>query len=294
MTPKQLKYISNAKLLHGNKFDYSNTFLTKLTDKVLIGCKVHGDVEVRAGSHTNPSQKTGCPKCSGRERMTAERFILKGKEIHGDKYDYSTVIFTENKANVSIICKIHGEFKCRAQNHYRKTNPTGCPECGKLSKNRIKEQQKVILDFKSVHGNLYDYSKVIYIGQLDKITIICKEHGEFLQNPKEHFKGHGCQKCGRSGYDVNKPGILYYIKIKGFYKIGITNKKSVEERFNKSIKILKTTKYLNGQEALDEENRILKEFKIYRYTGNQEILGFQNGNTELFKIDILKLDTTIE
>ena len=42
-------------------------------------------------------------------------------------------------------------------------------------------QEEVLNRFKSVHGDKYEYSKVIYIGAHDKVTIICPIHGEFLQ-----------------------------------------------------------------------------------------------------------------
>ena len=45
------------------------------------------------------------------------------------------------------------------------------------------------------HGDKYDYSKVEYINTLTPVTIICPEHGEFVQMPKVHLKGCGCKKC---------------------------------------------------------------------------------------------------
>ena len=49
---------------------------------------------------------------------------------------------------------------------------------------------------KEIHNNKYDYSLVEYKGQSTLIKIICPEHGEFWQTPKQHLKGCGCQKCG--------------------------------------------------------------------------------------------------
>lgn len=55
--------------------------------------------------------------------------------------------------------------------------------------------ETVIEKFRSVHGGKYDYSKVDYINNITKVCIICPEHGEFWQTPKNHLKGCGCQKC---------------------------------------------------------------------------------------------------
>ena len=49
---------------------------------------------------------------------------------------------------------------------------------------------------KEIHGDKYDYSKVIYENNLKKVIIICKEHQEFEQLPKTHKRGNGCVKCG--------------------------------------------------------------------------------------------------
>ena len=47
----------------------------------------------------------------------------------------------------------------------------------------------------AVHGDKYGYSKFTYVKNDIKACIICKEHGEFWQTPREHFKGCGCPKC---------------------------------------------------------------------------------------------------
>lgn len=46
------------------------------------------------------------------------------------------------------------------------------------------------------HGDKYDYSKVNYLNSYTKVVIICREHGEFEQNPSMHLQGRRCKKCG--------------------------------------------------------------------------------------------------
>jgi very-short-patch-repair endonuclease len=48
---------------------------------------------------------------------------------------------------------------------------------------------------KIVHGDKYDCSKVVYTNNKQKVIIICKEHGEFLQTPHKHLQNCGCRKC---------------------------------------------------------------------------------------------------
>jgi hypothetical protein len=46
-----------------------------------------------------------------------------------------------------------------------------------------------------IHGDKYDYSKVNYIKSIEKVIIICYDHKDFLQTPKQHLSGQGCHKC---------------------------------------------------------------------------------------------------
>ena len=45
------------------------------------------------------------------------------------------------------------------------------------------------------HGDRYDYERVVYVRNSDKIIITCKRHGEFEQRPSDHLRGKGCAKC---------------------------------------------------------------------------------------------------
>ena len=59
-------------------------------------------------------------------------------------------------------------------------------------------QDDVINMCKKIHGNLYDYSKVVYTIVDEKIIIGCKKHGDFSQVTREHLRGSGCPKCKTS------------------------------------------------------------------------------------------------
>ncbi len=149
------------------------------------------------------------------------------------------------------------------------------------------------------HGNKYDYSKVIYKTNHDKVEIICKEHGSFWQTPNNHTNINGetgCPGCAVSGFDQTKPGILYYIAVltdnnETLYKIGITNL-TVEKRFPNAdlarMRIIKTWSFIQGAEAAIRESKILKENFDDLYKGPEVLIGA--GNTELFTRDILNLD----
>lgn len=42
----------------------------------------------------------------------------------------------------------------------------------------------------------YDYSKVSYIDNKTKVSIMCPIHGEFLKTPSDLLQNHGCKICG--------------------------------------------------------------------------------------------------
>ena len=131
------------------------------------------------------------------KKITTEEFIAKARSKHGNRYDYSKVVYKKAKSEVEIICKIHGSFW---QIPYSHLHGYGCPVCGGTQKSNTEE---FIKKAKEKHGNRYDYSKVVYKNNRTKIKIICKEHGVFLSRPYDHLKGKGCPVCSGRETDSN-------------------------------------------------------------------------------------------
>ena len=61
-----------------------------------------------------------------------------------------------------------------------------------------------IADSILIHGDTYDYSKSIFTRRKDKVTIICKTHGEFQQSACGHLRGSGCDKCAHNNLDKKR------------------------------------------------------------------------------------------
>lgn len=130
------------------------------------------------------------------KKKTTNEFISEAISIHGNKYNYSKVEYHGKGDKVCIICPEHGEFWQTPEKHL---SGQGCPLCSKTMKgNNDSFVKKAIC----VHGCKYDYSKVNYINNREKVCIICPEHGEFWQDPHNHLKGKGCPECGK---EINKP-----------------------------------------------------------------------------------------
>lgn len=236
----------------------------------------------------------GCPTCNvEKQKYTKEEFIELAKAAHGERYNYSKLTYLNAKQKVEIICKQHGSFWQLPQNHIR-GHQSGCRECA------IEQLRLTVEEFaaksKQKHGDNYDYSRVTYKTNHDKVELICKEHGSFWQLPMNHIQGTGCPGCAVTGFDQTKPGILYYLAVltdnnETLYKIGITNL-TVRKRFPnvdlRRIKTIKTWSFERGEDAAQREISILREFSDDLYVGPAVLVGA--GNTELFVRDVLDLD----
>ena len=191
--------IKQFKEVHGDKYDYSKVDYSGAHSKVTIICPEHGEFSQSPVSH---KKGNSCPRCVGGLKLDNKSVIEDFKEVHGDKYDYSKVDYKSTHSKVIIICPEHGEFEQAPSGH--KTGQ-GCPWC---SGNATLDINQVVKDFKEVHGDKYDYSKVDYKSTHSKVIIICPEHGEFEQTPSHHKTGQGCPTCGTGWSSKN---IIKYI-----------------------------------------------------------------------------------
>lgn len=184
------EFVEKARKIHGNKYDYSKVEYKDSHTKVSIICPIHGEFLQTPNNHLNGQQ---CPFCSYPNiNLSKEKFVSLAKNVHGDKYDYSKVVYKNTKDKVIIICPIHGEFSQSFEKHV--VRGQGCPKC--VGKN--KDTSEFIFQANKIHKNKYDYSKTNYISAITKVTIICPIHGEFLQSPAKHLCGDGCPKCNSS------------------------------------------------------------------------------------------------
>jgi len=121
-------YLPRCKETHNNYYDYHKFEYKGNRKKSIIICPKHGDFECSMGHHI---QGRGCSKCNYNQfaldrKLSKEEFINNAIETHGNKYDYSKVIYINGKLKVIIICKLHGEFE---QSPVKHVFDRGCPKC---------------------------------------------------------------------------------------------------------------------------------------------------------------------
>lgn len=189
-------FIAQSILTHGNRYDYSRVIYCHGEKPVEIICAIHGSFWQKPNNH---KRGCGCPICGEETRQkskitSTQHFIDKSHERHGNTYDYSKSICLGASKKVKIICKIHGPFWQLAFAHM---DGKGCWNCGviKSAESRHHTSQTYIESVKIVHGDTYDYSNLIFLGDGYDVEIICRIHGSFWQKAFAHKRGHGCTKC---------------------------------------------------------------------------------------------------
>ena len=202
------EFISRSTAIHSGKYNYSKTVYGKnITEKIVIICPAHGEFLQSATHHL---RGMGCKNCGRNYRPSTQVFIESARQIHGDRYDYSKVDYKQCEEKVIIICKLHGEFKQRPVCHLNRSH--GCPKCGIKTQSDTKRStiETFIRRSRRIHGNLYNYSKAVYVNNETNLEIICKKHGSFFQSPASHlYQKAGCPKCNLSKAELK---IIRFLK----------------------------------------------------------------------------------
>ena len=90
---------------------------------------------------------------------------------------------------------INGKKRIRRNSSDKKIEDHRQSQLDRYANNLEQRTEKILQEFKSVHGDKYDYSKVVFVRQNTEVIIVCPEHGEFRQKPSMHMRGAECRKC---------------------------------------------------------------------------------------------------
>ena len=192
------RFICEATKIHGNRYDYSRIVYVNNKTNVVIGCGDH-TFSIRPDAHTFYGR--GCTVCKtpnkDKLRKRFDKFIELARSVHGDRYDYGSSAYSDNKTPISIMCGDHS-FTMRPDNHvYAKR---GCPICNG-TENYTSQMQTCQFASRAniIHNSVYDYTNSLYTTAKTKTAISCPEHGVFYQSPDAHiFQKQGCPQCGGS------------------------------------------------------------------------------------------------
>lgn len=140
-----------------------------------------------------------CPNClaklnGDRNRTDIADWVNKAKQIHGNKCDYSKIIYkNSNTPIVNIKCNNCGSlFNQLPEAHLQGLGY--CPKCSKkLAGIKVRSNLETFIQAaNNIHGNRYDYSESIYITNQIPIKIFDKLSNKyFYQTPNHHLSGNG-------------------------------------------------------------------------------------------------------
>jgi hypothetical protein len=194
------------------------------------------EVDLSKKRYVSDDARESYIKAGKNRRQSQEETLKIYKKIHGNKYDYSKVNIITQKTQIEIICKkCNKSFFMKATSHKRRGCPVCAldkigiankklwedpekrkhyeevnrkkvrtPEYRKKylegMKNRKSTQvsrEELIRRCKEQHGDRFDYSKTVFGTEDEKVSIVCKEHGEFSVIRRNHLrsKSGGCPKC---------------------------------------------------------------------------------------------------
>lgn len=281
-TTANQEFIYKAELVHQNTYDYSLVEYKHSQENIKIVCKNHGVFGQQASNHLMGG---GCWDCWNDSRShNLDSFIEKATIIHGTTYDYTLVEFKSSKDRVEIICKEHGVFTQKPNEHL---SGRGCQACGQLRK--FVGLDDFIKRSNEVHNNKFDYTNSVYEHSNSEIEIICRVHGSFFQKPSAHMMGHQCPKCSGEERALKQHwnyvkrcelnpemaesiGYLYLLDMsvneENFLKIGIsTNYKKRLGRYREEgldftiLKVIETTAVKSA----------ILESQVLKFVRNQEV-----------------------
>ena len=223
-------FIEKAKLVHGDKYDYSKVNYIDSITKVCITCPEHGEFWQEPNSHLRGN---GCKKCAVelKKKIVRENFIKRASKIHNFKYNYTKTEYNGWNEKVCIICPEHGEFWQSGGSHLM---GKGCPMCNKSKleieiSNCFSEK-----NIKYVEGKHFDWLGKQHLDfYLPEYNIAIECQGE------EHFKEINFFG-GKDGFintnkrDINKNKLCKKNNIKLLYYTNLNYDNFLGEKLYKS------------------------------------------------------------
>jgi hypothetical protein len=125
-------FIVEARLIHGDLYDYSLVEYVNSNEKVIIICPKHGNFLQTPLNHLN--MEHGCPICGGTGKLTLEKVIERANKIHNHKYIYDKLVFVNVSTKGTIGCPEHGYFEQKINDHLR---GIGCQDCSARKNEKI-------------------------------------------------------------------------------------------------------------------------------------------------------------
>lgn len=228
------EYIYEAKLVHGDKYDYSLVKYIDAITKIKIVCYDHGIFTLRPSEHLFGYK---CPKCN-KMFVNTESFIKRAKLVHDDKYDYSLVDYVNAVTKIKIICPKHGTFMQRSGDHL---DGNGCPHCneskGEITIKKCLDEHNIEYVREKKFNNCRGIKRMLpFDFYLPKYNLLIEYDGE------QHFKiiNYWGGKNGLKRQQINDEIKNVYAKNQNIklLRIKYTEIKNIEKILNDYLKVI--------------------------------------------------------
>lgn len=211
-------FIVQSIIRYGDIFSYEKTErVDNNLTKVIITCPIHGDFLVDPNYFLNSPYCYGCPKCNPAKTAKKDtKYLVNWLKINRSEYDLvEGEKYINNTTKVKLFCKKHNEFFSIAPANlfYGKTGCKLCYTENQLESKRRREELK-LLDL--IHSNFpnLDTTKVIYMGNNERIELLCNSDGvSFSITPrliKDYIKQGEplCPSCREELYRLKRQSLF--------------------------------------------------------------------------------------
>jgi G:T-mismatch repair DNA endonuclease (very short patch repair protein) len=178
-------FIKKSRMVHGDRFDYSEVEYVNNRTHVKIYCKEHDHW------FTQPPKKhmigrVGCAFCSHTKGYSHDDYLRVAKEKWGDRWDYSFVKYKRANDLIKIRCKEHDlVFETSGWSHL---NHVSCPLCKTNGKS---EQEQEVVSFISSLGVEYQNNQYFTVdGVRREFDIVLPDHKLMIEYNGNYWHSH--------------------------------------------------------------------------------------------------------
>jgi len=100
-----------------------------ITTRLTVVCPKHGIFNPVLKNHL--SGQSICPTCSGARQISKIQLIRLFTRTHGERFDYSRVVYTSKRKQIVIRCNKHNRLFSLVPNDHISSQDGGCIQCKK-------------------------------------------------------------------------------------------------------------------------------------------------------------------
>jgi hypothetical protein len=196
------QFVEDARIIHGDKYNYENCSYINSHTNVSIKCSYHGAFEQSPTAHISGR---GCPTCgqeiiTNKQRMSTKGVLelLNKPNSLGGNVTFNEGTYRSMNERMAIKCSIHGKQLPRIVNSML-TSKHPCLKCSEPLRSRFEgiTESKFRAKLDDKFNGQYGIELFNYIGGETRVNLYCAidVHGGFSIQASHLHKSRGCPKC---------------------------------------------------------------------------------------------------